>query len=653
MNPNSNWISGMLNDPTNQISGSSSNLNNNPGSSTQPPYNQMPYYPNVQTLFVNPDELSLFNQWKMQQQMGFSQYSQQQQQNQSTGSQPPSDHQSFNLIDETEDENEEEPIPTSKKSNRGAQSFIQISEDPKTGCDQQKDTFWDKILDMYNTEAKRRGFIERTKNKLTGKWTPMNASIQKFNQLVSETLALSGENDEDWITRVEILYKTHVARRYRFRVTDEEPEHFGDDALPRTPGLQRIAKSQRSGSNSTASSGSNPLMYQEFMKEQYELDRKAKTDVIAQESEERRIHEIPQISSSDSSLATDIPIEIVSDEEMSLIEAAFSLAFATKRTYNNSSHCLGDIEDGVKNNNTNKKIKKMNLLQRFRNKTGLFVTDITSSEWCEKQKEFFLVCGKPKASRAMKVGSARHAVLEEEVITRVEVLVRSAEEHWALKMINFIHGTNQLILDGLTRELPLIGFAEGVCVVGVIDEIQMMKSGDGPTLVETKTRSQNNLPSEPQQRNARLQLMCYKYFWDNLLAQPFPSQLFLELFSLNPDYVLSKEIREFAIQAGAPVQTLNDVLGKYQYVCSMLPGPRDQLLLRYEYQQDQSLIGENEYLYDYDWVTHQIRSSIEFWKGEREASYALENERWKCRHCMYASRCPINTVSTPQTTQET
>ncbi|GJS42900.1 hypothetical protein Tco_0567943 [Tanacetum coccineum] len=157
---------------------------------------------------------------------------------------------------------------------------------------------------------------------LTGKWTPMNASVQKFNQLVSETLAHSGENDEDWITRVEILYKTHVgtefkhksawvflkgkhkwtnpesknARRNRFCVTDDEPEHFGDDepehfgddALPRPPGLQRITKSQRSGSNSTASSGSNLMMYQEFMKEQYELDRKAKMQVIEQESEERR-----------------------------------------------------------------------------------------------------------------------------------------------------------------------------------------------------------------------------------------------------------------------------------------------------------------------------------------------------------------------------
>nr|GFC93494.1 hypothetical protein [Tanacetum cinerariifolium] len=115
----------------------------------------------------------------------------------------------------------------------------------------------------------------------------MNAGVQKFNQLVSETLAHSGENDEDWTTRVEVLYKTHVggdfkhksvwlfskskhkwtnpestnARRSRFCVTDEDPEHFGDDVLPLPPGLQRIAKSQSSGSNSTASSGSNPLMY--------------------------------------------------------------------------------------------------------------------------------------------------------------------------------------------------------------------------------------------------------------------------------------------------------------------------------------------------------------------------------------------------------
>ncbi|GKC87791.1 hypothetical protein Tco_1148440 [Tanacetum coccineum] len=77
-------------------------------------------------------------------------------------------------------------------------------------------------------------------------------------------------------------------KEVRLLGTDDEPEHFGDDELPRPPGLQRYVKSQRTGSNSTASSGSNPAAYQEFMTEQYELDRKAKMTVLERESEDRR-----------------------------------------------------------------------------------------------------------------------------------------------------------------------------------------------------------------------------------------------------------------------------------------------------------------------------------------------------------------------------
>ncbi|GJX76515.1 hypothetical protein Tco_0323326 [Tanacetum coccineum] len=151
----------------------------------------------------------------------------------------------------------------------------------------------------------------------------MNANVQKFNHIMGETLVqnfiLVGyrkgikKNDDDCMTMVEILFKTYtnvdykhksawlflkdkhkwknpestLARRNRLRVTGEEPEHFREDALPRPPGLQRISKSQRFGSNSTASSSSNPMMYQEFMKQQYELDRKAKMKVIERETNER------------------------------------------------------------------------------------------------------------------------------------------------------------------------------------------------------------------------------------------------------------------------------------------------------------------------------------------------------------------------------
>ncbi|GJR99606.1 hypothetical protein Tco_0316115 [Tanacetum coccineum] len=75
------------------------------------------------------------------------------------------------------------------------------------------------------------------------------------------------EKDEAVLTPTQAqLEKSRIdiARRNRLRVTDEEPEHFGEDALPRPPGAQRIAKSQRS-SNSKASSDSNPTMFQEMM----------------------------------------------------------------------------------------------------------------------------------------------------------------------------------------------------------------------------------------------------------------------------------------------------------------------------------------------------------------------------------------------------
>ncbi|GJZ57256.1 hypothetical protein Tco_0612750 [Tanacetum coccineum] len=193
-----------------------------------------------------------------------------------------------------------------------AECFIQISEDPRIGSDQKNDTFWYKILDAYNDQAGKRGFPIRTKNMLTGKWTPMNREVSKFNSLVNETQTMSGENDADLMTRIEILYRAREksdfkhksawnflkgkhkwnnpestnARRNRHRLTNNEPELFGDDELPRPAGLHRFAKSQRS-SNSTTSSGSNPQMFQEMIQQQYELDRKEKMERIDREVNSR------------------------------------------------------------------------------------------------------------------------------------------------------------------------------------------------------------------------------------------------------------------------------------------------------------------------------------------------------------------------------
>lgn len=273
------------------------------------------------------------------------------------------------------------------------------------------------------------------------------------------------------------------------------------------------------------------------------------------------------------------------------------------------------------------------------------VTDLTGTEWCEKQTEFILLFGKPKKTKAMKAGSARHVVLEEEVIKRVKVQVESAEDVWALKFMNFIVGANQLLFDGLTRELPLVGFIEGVWMVGIIDEIRMPASSEStrfPILVDTKTRVRPILPGEPQKRNGRFQLMCYKYMWDTLVADKFPSQKFFDFFSLNPNHILSPEIRDNAAKSGFPSETLSDVVRYFGNSCCLLPQAHDQLLLRYELQEDQSLLGEDEFSYDPDLVKDQINSCLEFWLGTRKASYPPMEELWKCKFCKFASVCPVN-----------
>lgn len=365
---------------------------------------------------------------------------------------------------------------------------------------------------------------------------------------------------------------------------------------------------------------------------------------------------------------------------MALLEAALSLAAAarpsslsvsfssrfsllcsqlgrnSKRALSNLAgpSSVGDVEDSGRLGLVSPKKKckvPETFLSRFRRRKGLYVTDVTATEWCEKQMEFILLFGKPESTPAMKAGSMRHAKLEEEVIKKVEVHVESLEDMWALKFMNFIICANQLLFEGLTREVPVVGLVQGVWMVGVIDELRMPIAGEDRNLmlVDTKTRVRPRLPTEPQGRNGRLQLMCYKYLWDNLVSENFPSAQFFEYFSLDSRCILSDEIKRLMVDSDFSAETLGDVVGYFSNFCSVLPRAHDQLLLRYELQEDNSLIGEDEFTYDDNWLKAQIQSSLEFWQGEREARFTPEKEQWKCRYCQFASVCPSQTDANSQT----
>ncbi|KAH7677806.1 Exonuclease V protein [Dioscorea alata] len=263
-----------------------------------------------------------------------------------------------------------------------------------------------------------------------------------------------------------------------------------------------------------------------------------------------------------------VPLEIITEEEMAFLEAALSsaLPLSPPRCSSTSSlfrvAAISSLSSSPKSQSQPLRSPDIedstppapfgSLLHRFRSRRALAVTDITGSEWCEKQVEFGLLHGRPKRTAAMEAGSIRHAELEEEVVEKVEIQIKSIEESWALKFMNFMVGANQLLFEGLTRELPVIGVVEDTWMIGVIDELQMPvgKSSHNPCLVDTKTRCRATLPSEAQKRNARLQLMCYKYLWDNLVVNDFSTGLFFDHFALNPQYVLSEDIRQHSSSLG-------------------------------------------------------------------------------------------------------
>lgn len=243
----------------------------------------------------------------------------------------------------------------------------------------------------------------------------------------------------------------------------------------------------------------------------------------------------------------------------------------------------------------------------------------------------------------MIAGSIRHLQLEEEIVEKVQIQTKSKEDYWAVKFLNFIVGTNQLFFRGMTRELPVVGFVEGFWLKGVIDEVRMPEPGTTPhmpILVETKTRQSATLPSEAQKRNAKLQLMYYKYLWDNLALNPFPKEHFYKYYCLSPYSNLSDDVTNYIASLEFHGKTLDDVLTYYGNTCCSLPPSQEQLLLRYELQFEHSLLEECWFEYDADWLHHMIRESIEFWSGEREATCVPEAENWKCRFCSFAEMCP-------------
>ncbi|KAG2345188.1 hypothetical protein BDR05DRAFT_930426 [Suillus weaverae] len=221
---------------------------------------------------------------------------------------------------------------------------------------------------------------------------------------------------------------------------------------------------------------------------------------------------------------------------------------------------------------TSPQTQTKNLYEKFLSWRKAFsVTDLVSPVWCEVQYEYGLYGERYKPlerrpssftsrdgkliqvkqnvaqqnDKTLKRGASIHKTLELEIRPeRVFVRPSTKEERWALRLFYLTAGLEQLIFEGLTRELPVFGITHGQVIFGVIDEVtrcvpsevnklhnpvkrSLVSSESSPTLKKQRrspSPSQNDIPvicpnqSTPEETRAADQSPTEEEIRDNSMA---------------------------------------------------------------------------------------------------------------------------------------
>ncbi|KAF8506523.1 exonuclease V a 5' deoxyribonuclease-domain-containing protein, partial [Russula emetica] len=215
-------------------------------------------------------------------------------------------------------------------------------------------------------------------------------------------------------------------------------------------------------------------------------------------------------------------------------------------------------------------------------------------------------------------GRSVHKELEREIFpesVKIETVLK--EEYWAAYLVNMLTCLVTLVQLGFTREMPVFGIVQDHPIIGIIDEILLKpipdpeaaqghcnkrartsaprtpkkstkqqessptqshltdfsaspskaksrKSASPPrnmvnelSLIDTKTRRSNSLPSDDDAFSSRMQLMLYHHLLSALLSPTFSFSAFWEKVQVDPFVQFSDA---FLMQSGLARQTDGNVV---------------------------------------------------------------------------------------------
>ncbi len=283
-----------------------------------------------------------------------------------------------------------------------------------------------------------------------------------------------------------------------------------------------------------------------------------------------------------------------------------------------------------------KSVSNGNLIQKYR-PNGIRITDLSAQLWCEKQLDFSLEKGRTE-TKGMSKGKERHKELHEEIAILVTVEPKSKADNIALRLHNIQVGLIRLIVEGMTRELPVFGKINSLFVMGIVDELNL--EDKHLFILDTKTRQKETMPSEAQKRTTRFQLMLYNKLIHDLVSEKFFAEELLSFYGIKKSDKISDDLKKQIKDIGDKIEpNIKKLADKSFGLFQMLPFPEKIMNIRYEFQQNRKLIGVDDFSFELSGFQKNCDFVEEYWLGKREALPVGISNTWKCNFCEFNNIC--------------
>lgn len=289
---------------------------------------------------------------------------------------------------------------------------------------------------------------------------------------------------------------------------------------------------------------------------------------------------------------------------------------------------------------------------------------IADQFWCEMKLDLTRKFGSSD-SQGKRRGKEIHKNLFQNACFSTPVKIKTSADRLHLDLSNISAGSDLIINEGMTRELPIYFKFGSLFINGVADEVRLTieegrdsinrkRKFKRTKLIETKTRIRNNQPTNSQIFRDKIQCMIYWYGLDSMINKNIDiEELFLyrgidkNTVSLSDNYLncIKTNITEahyFSyINKFKSHMYMNDIYSAFGKIAK-LPKLSEGIILRYIHQDTCEEIYMEEFKFDSNLFQEKIEWALDYWLGNREPIPEEKKYRWKCNYCTFKNtECPV------------